>query len=823
MKKLLLFLTVVISIALINGCAKDEENLSGTISGIVTEYASSNTPIVGATVTLGGKGLSKTTGSDGRFEFTGVEPGTYTIAVKANNYQANTKQVTVYAGQKVSCDIQLEVEKVNIDISPLNLVFDKTVDMLSFTITNQSNRDLSYNLVTYISELQVSPMFGSIKAKGQQAFGVIVTNRSSIKKTVSGQIFVNVGSDSYQVNVTVNGTEEEVTKGNVMGTISDYANANTPIAGATVTLASTGESKTTGSDGRYEFTNLTPGTHTITVSANEYEGSQKDVIIEAGKNVTCDFQLQKGAANVEVTPQNLTFASDVEQLSFTIKNGTSNTQQYTVSNIPEFVTVSSSTGMISSKGSEAITVTILNRKQIKEKKNAQIKVTVGNNAFVVNISVEPYQEESVSIDILPSSLNFDKTTSQLTFSITNKNNRSLDYTITSDLSILNVSPTQGTIKEKGESTITVSIPDRQKIDVDRVGKLTIDIEGNTFAVPVTVAKYEMNISVSPDNLSFDSNTDKLSFSISNGENSAVDYSISNNLDILTISPENGTLSARGKAEISVSVKNRKNVTTDRNGSITISIGSNIYVVNVKVMKYEDGGSQPVDTEVKNGLFAYFTFENTTKDVTEQELNGIGIATSYVDSYNGTKALNIPAKSSAMFSVPYPLVDQKQMSISFWAKDLSDGHVFHAVRKSDNHSSFILAVENGMLKFVATGYNVQYKYDTCPSFTHGSLTGWHMITLTSDYDKTERYKTTTRLYIDGVYTDVVTETPSSEGTGNYHNNYDACSKFIMGGEINETYTPNLSATKLVVDNMRFYRSRMLSEDEVKTIFNTEKQR
>ena len=342
MKKLLLFLTVVISIALINGCAKDEENLSGTISGIVTEYASSNTPIVGATVTLGGKGLSKTTGSDGRFEFTGVEPGTYTIAVKANNYQANTKQVTVYAGQKVSCDIQLEVEKVNIDISPLNSVFDKTVDMLSFTITNQSNRDLSYNLVTYISELQVSPMFGSIKAKGQQAFGVIVTNRSSIKKTVSGQIFVNVGSDSYQVNVTVNGTEEEVTKGNVMGTISDYANANTPIAGATVTLASTGESKTTGSDGRYEFTNLTPGTHTITVSANEYEGSQKDVIIEAGKNVTCDFQLQKGAANVEVTPQNLTFASDVEQLSFTIKNGTSNTQQYTVSNIPEFVTVSSS-------------------------------------------------------------------------------------------------------------------------------------------------------------------------------------------------------------------------------------------------------------------------------------------------------------------------------------------------------------------------------------------------------------------------------------------------------------------------------------------------
>jgi len=591
MKKFATLFICIVCLLVIISCAKDEQNLSGTISGIVTEYASSNTPIAGATVTINGKGLSKTTGNDGRFEFTGLEPGTYTIAVKANSYQANTKQVTVYAGQKANCDIQLEFEKISVDISPVNLIFDKTVDMLSFTITNQSNRDLTYNIASYVQELEVSPMMGSIKAKGQQAISVKVSNRSSVKKTVNGQIIVNVGGDSYQVNVTVNGTEEQQTTGGVMGIITDYANANAPIAGATVTLASTGESKTTGSDGRYEFNELTPGVYTITVSANDYEGAKKDVNIEAAKTATCDFQLQKGSTNVEVIPQNLTYASDVEQLSFTIKNGSSSTQQYTLSNIPEFVSVSSSTGMISSKGSEAITVTVQNRKQIKERKNAQLKVTVGNDAFIVNITVEPYQSETVNVDITPTTLNFDKDTEQLTFTITSKNNRTLNYEISNDLSIITVSPIKGTLKEKGQNTITVNVQDRQKVDVDRVGKLTVGIEGNTYVVTVNVAKYDVDISLSPQTLSFNNDTEQQIVSIINNNAQKFDYSISSDLsDVLTISPSNGNISGKDKKDITVKVKDRKNISSDKSGLLTVNVGGKTLTANVFISKAQTNAS-----------------------------------------------------------------------------------------------------------------------------------------------------------------------------------------------------------------------------------------
>lgn len=515
--------------------------------------------------------------------------------------------------------------------------------------------------------------------------------------------------------------------GTISGFVTDITNANAPIAGATVTLSTKGVSQTTGSDGRYQFSDVDPGSYTLQVTANNYQPTTKQVTVGVNQNVSCDFQLSAGAVSVDISPVTLNFGTTAEQLSFTITNNSTGSLNYNISNIPDFVKVSPSTGSVAARGKQAVTVSVINRASITTPRNGQLTVNIGSDSYTISISVEPYQPETVSVDINPQSLSFDKNTEQLKFAM--------------------------------------------------------------------VSNYSQDLS----------------------------YTISNNLDILTVSPDKGTLTARGKTEISVTVKDRKNVTTERTGSLTIQMGGNTYVVNVSVAKYEEGGSQPVDTEVKNGLFAYFTFENTTKDVTEQELNGIGIETSFVDSYNGTLALNIPAKTSAMLSIPNSLVDQRQMSVSFWVNDLYDGHIFHAVHNYDNKSAFVLAMENGRLKFVVTRYDVGYQWNSSPSFTHGSLSGWHMITLVSDFNTTTYSKITTRLYVDGVYVDSVTEddNPFSEGETGANKNYDACIKFVLGGELNESYAPKLPATKLVVDNMRFYRSRMLSAEEVKTIYNAEK--
>ena len=203
MKKLILFFASIVGLALIAGCAKDEKNLNGTISGLVTDYTNANTPIAGATVTLNIKGLTKTTGNDGRFEFVNIEPGTYTLQITANNYQATTKQVTVYAGQIANCDVQLAKGAASVDISPVTLTFGKDVEQLSFTISNNGNQSLTFSISNAPDFIEVTPASGAVAAKSKQAVSVHVINRSSITTNRTGQLTVNVGNDSYIVSIAV--------------------------------------------------------------------------------------------------------------------------------------------------------------------------------------------------------------------------------------------------------------------------------------------------------------------------------------------------------------------------------------------------------------------------------------------------------------------------------------------------------------------------------------------------------------------------------------------------------------------------------------------
>ena len=530
--------------------------------------------------------------------------------------------------------------------------------------------------------------------------------------------------------------EENESTGSIYGFVSDYSNANAPIAGATVTLNSKGQTKTTGSDGRFEFSNLEPGTYSISVSANGYQTTSKQVSVRAGQSANCDFQLEIGRAEVDINPVSLIFGKDVEETSFSIINKSNRQLNYTISNYPNYIKVTPASGTIAAKGEQAIRISVVNRKTISETKNGQITVNIGNDSYNISFNIEPYQGEMVSVDVNPQTLNFDKDTEKLTFTMTSNNSFDQNYQITSNLDILTVEPSSGTLTAKGQSTISVSVNDRKNVSNARNGQLTIDLNGSTFVVSVNVAKYEEGVET----------------------------------------PDDG------------------------------------------------GDSKGV---VSNGLYAYYTFEGDTNDLTDTELNAVGVNTSFEESFNGTQALSIPGKATSYLSIPDGLVDQKKMSISFWAKDLQDGHIFHAKcnwrAESNTNAVFMLVVENGMLKYVAQNYNIRYLWEDSPAFTHNSLEGWHMITLVSDYDVTSYNQITTLLYIDGVYVDVVTEHGSDSSL---EPSFDNSSKFVLGGDMlsqnaGNNNPPMINATKLTIDNFRVYKYRTLTKEEIKEIYNSEK--
>jgi len=63
--------------------------------------------ISGASVVLSPGGKTKTTGTDGRYEFLDLDPQQYTITVQKTGYQTNRKTVTAVVGEKTEANIPL--------------------------------------------------------------------------------------------------------------------------------------------------------------------------------------------------------------------------------------------------------------------------------------------------------------------------------------------------------------------------------------------------------------------------------------------------------------------------------------------------------------------------------------------------------------------------------------------------------------------------------------------------------------------------------------------------------------------------------------------
>lgn len=91
----------------LNSCSKNEDfEVFSTLHGIVVDDASGEC-IPGATITLSPGGRTQTSGSDGRYQFSNVDPMQYTVTVQKPGYNTNRKMVTVIAGEATEANVTL--------------------------------------------------------------------------------------------------------------------------------------------------------------------------------------------------------------------------------------------------------------------------------------------------------------------------------------------------------------------------------------------------------------------------------------------------------------------------------------------------------------------------------------------------------------------------------------------------------------------------------------------------------------------------------------------------------------------------------------------
>lgn len=520
--------------------------------------------------------------------------------------------------------------------------------------------------------------------------------------------------------------DPEDAMGTIVGFVTQAPAGTEPISGVTVSILSTGQSTTTGSNGAFTFINMQPGSYSLQFSKAGYNTNSRTVTVVAGNENQCDVQMSKvnEEAEIVINPSSLNFGTTQTDMSVTIKNNGNATASWSLElGNNSWLSASQVGGSIQAGRTQSITFSV-DRNYLSETRTVVVNLQAFGNSYPITVSCSPRNTTSHMV-IEPTSLNFGSESTHQTFTIRNTGTSTLSWNASAlTANGLSLSAMQGTVSAGGSSVVVVTV-DRTVITGELVTTFIISDGVKDQTVTVNINK---GAGTDPDD------------------------------------PENpGT------------------------------------------------GDDPNKMVVKNGLSAYFPFNDNFDDAMGR-FDGFGVKSpEFVSGISGKGVEFSKAKENSV-EIPYGMINSTTFTISFWAKNLSDGLIYYS-KCSDNGVRFTLTMNNGALKFICSRSHNNYDYSSDSfAFSHSAITSddWHHIAIVSDYGITQKYYWTSILYLDGRRCGTISEYASSDSEVSYPN------AFVVGGKAtssNYVFTcPNFS-----MDNLRIYDSRVLSADEIKEIY------
>ena len=333
-------------------------------------------------------------------------------------------------------------------------------------------------------------------------------------------------------------------------------------------------------------------------------------------------------------------------------------------------------------------------------------------------------------------------------------------------------------------------------------------------MPLSPITEVMNVRLSNNYFEFGTSYSELILSIRNTGNSGdIDWDITGvDASWLTVTPLSGSVAMGKTADVKLTVDRSKLATDEASTTFMVNAAGGSQSVRVNVSKKSvSGGNDNGDDDKPNsnvqdvtgGLYAYYTFEENVKNMVE---DGAPNATpvndpSYVEGMKGTKAIKFNVNDNSYISISEAMIHYGTFSVSFWVRNLGDGHIFHI--EKGNHFQYIFGMSGGFFEIELANYNMGSDYNT---FAHESLdySSWSMITITSSKSG---YDHELKLYVNGEYVDLCTLSANTS----------EMEKFIFGGKISNWQTSNM-----IIDNLRIYDTRALKAQEVERIYNYEKE-
>ncbi len=244
--------------------------------------------------------------------------------------------------------------------------------------------------------------------------------------------------------------------GSITGCVTDAVTGE-PLQTAHVVLTPGGASTTTGSDGTYEYKNLTPGQYNIQVSKAGYVTETKHIDVPSGETASGDIVLQP-LRDIALSTYTLNFGKTYTTLSFEIKNNGSTKFNWSISGLEkvEWLEVSPLTGSLEPGKSNAVNVVLL-RDKLTKNEETSILINANNESVALRITADATSATARTWASYPESIDFGAKNETSTLSLYSYNG-STDYTLSTkgEASWLRLGKTSGTIaqyKEGDNSTI----------------------------------------------------------------------------------------------------------------------------------------------------------------------------------------------------------------------------------------------------------------------------------------------------------------------------------------------------------------------------------
>ncbi|MDE6193856.1 MAG: carboxypeptidase regulatory-like domain-containing protein [Muribaculaceae bacterium] len=257
--------------------------------------------------------------------------------------------------------------------------------------------------------------------------------------------------------------DPEITTGSIAGTVTSSSGGTEPLSGVTVSILSSGQSTTTGSDGAFTFTNLQAGSYSLQFSKSGYNTNSRTVNVIAGQSYRCDVQMSKVSqeADIVINPSSLNFGTTQTDLSVTIRNNGNITADWSLDlGNNHWLSVSQTGGSIQANKTQSITFTV-NRDFLSETKTVVVNLQTFGNSYPIHISCAPRNTTS-EMTIDPTELNFGTNLNEKTFTIRNTGKNALDWSVSNLQSdAISLSADKGVVVGGGSSVITVTL-DREK-------------------------------------------------------------------------------------------------------------------------------------------------------------------------------------------------------------------------------------------------------------------------------------------------------------------------------------------------------------------------